>query len=225
MTYLFTLTVSFTDLTEFKLTLNGQAVGAAWIWLVALVSGWLILAPKCIATRHIWCLESATLAHARVAPTRIEDPVVDMAAISHRGLQMHDYSNYDALYHDQMCTSAVFNYARLHSWTRVSEFIICHFRNASDKFKQKIPVHGAHWNEDNLERNRMGTIEDVISYCRNSSDSAPHQRRITRYKDTILAAMMALLLQCCTTVATVIAFWYTPPFVSPTPMRFTRCAL
>ncbi|KAH8831675.1 hypothetical protein DL96DRAFT_1588623 [Flagelloscypha sp. PMI_526] len=209
--YMFTIAVSFTDLVEFKVTVAGQAVGCSWIWLITLVSGWLILSPKSIARRHLWCLENATRIHARLAPRTIDEVPVEMVAITQdRGLEIRNYDAYDSLHHDQMCSSPVFNYARIYSWTRSAEYLATHFENASSKFNNHIPVSRACWIAEEPEKNRLGTLEDVISYCRDSSDSLPRRPSIHRRIDIVFASFMAVALQSCVTAAAVIAFWYTP---------------
>ncbi|KAH8827882.1 hypothetical protein DL96DRAFT_1527707 [Flagelloscypha sp. PMI_526] len=214
LAYLLTVIISFMQLTDFAFTVNGQAIGCAWCFLVAIVTGWLIVSPKCSARRNAKCMLRANR-HAHVAPLEPFSSE-DLAGIlafkvpsigENRALEVIEEE--DDLLHDQMCSQPIYNYARFHTWTDLASEVYRYYRNAHFHARAHIPVHGRDWRHNQQDANRVGTMEEVIEYCEDDRLTPTSEWR-GRINDFLIACLSALALQWCTIGAGIIAFLYTP---------------
>ncbi|KAJ3829413.1 hypothetical protein F5880DRAFT_1523164 [Lentinula raphanica] len=186
--YVFTLVDSLSEVQQ-GIEVNGQAVGSVWLWLLPVVVAWLQISPK-------YALRRANNTAYVATPT-----VSNHYAISFR-------EDHNPLHDDERCTSPIYNYARLFSWTAVVEEIAGRFHEATRRAHLFQPVASeTAWipndrNGDMQEENRIGTEYEVIAYC---STFFP---RI--WKRIIVASVLALVLQWGTAGAAIFVVWETP---------------
>ncbi|KAH8823224.1 hypothetical protein DL96DRAFT_1683375 [Flagelloscypha sp. PMI_526] len=214
LAYLLTVTISFTRLQDVDVSVNGLAIGSAWCFLLTLVTGWLMVSPKCNARRNAKCLREAN-AIAHIAP---EDDLVpsDLFGVcieknpchtKHRALVLIEEP--DSLLHDQMCSQPIYNYARFYSWSAIACQIHEYFRNAHFQWYNSCTVHGGKPDIQDVARNRSGTLRQVINYCEDKR-LAPNSYFGGRGDDFALACVMAVWLQWGTIGAAIVAFIMTP---------------
>jgi hypothetical protein len=113
--YLFTVIDAFTSLQNVSDTFglgpgvspdgisDGQGVGSIWLWLLPIVIGWLIIAPKYQNDLNRSVLNNAN-EHCGRTPVKME--------------------TLPAVYADEAPSAPIFNYARFRSWTRNVETVL-----------------------------------------------------------------------------------------------------
>ncbi|KIK58770.1 hypothetical protein GYMLUDRAFT_245854 [Collybiopsis luxurians FD-317 M1] len=191
--------------------INGQAVGSVWLWLLPVVIAWLQISPKCDNVRVKDALNRAN----KVAHVAQPDGVSQLASLfsDYRGISLKEDD--DALHNDERCTSPIYNYSRLFSWTVAVEEISGYFREATRRSRLLKPVAAnTQWVTESRytvihEQNRCGTSSEVIDYCTSVNG------RLTQWGSgvwgrIIIASLMALLLQWGTAGAAIFIIWQTP---------------
>ncbi|KAJ3926443.1 MAG: hypothetical protein NXY57DRAFT_1029011 [Lentinula lateritia] len=189
--YLFTVIQSLSDVLQ-GVEVNGQAVGSVWLRLLPVVIAWLQISPKC---------DTNNIAY-----------VATHTGIRRRASQLEDY---DPSYNDEQCTSPIYNYARIFSWTAIVEEISGYFYEATRR--SHLLQHVAsemEWlpsdrNGVMRDENRIGNATEVISYC------LPFFPRRYQWGSgvwgrIIVASILALILQWGTTGAAIFVVWETP---------------
>ncbi|KAH8823226.1 hypothetical protein DL96DRAFT_1532771 [Flagelloscypha sp. PMI_526] len=211
LAYLLTIVTSSAQV---KNAVDGLAIGAAWCFLLAVVTGWLIVSPKCNARRNAHCLREAN-AIARVAPENIADHSTpqsvcietDAVYPKHRAFELIEEP--DTLLVDQMSSQPLYNYARYHTWTAISLQVHQYYRNAHFQRFHGITAHGGQYDSGDDGRNRFGTNSQILSYCEEDKYS-PAYALGGRSEDWLIACGLALSLQWGTIGAAVLAFVLTP---------------
>lgn len=213
LAYLFTVIDTFTNLppntTGPFFSSDGQAVGAVWFWLFPVVVGWQLISPKC---------ESGRLKHALLHANS------NVYAASNSGPQKTDtdvraftlyHASEDSMLGDAKYTAPIFNYARVLPWTQNVEHVAAVFRCASNHARNHQRVDGrprATWVEGTEIQpdNRRGTPEQVMAYCTSSFPNKRSHWGPGVWSRMLIASLIALLLQWCTTGAAIIISYYTP---------------
>jgi hypothetical protein len=213
--YLFTVVDSFADVTR-SINSNGQAVGSIWLWLVPIVVGWLLVAPK-IEARKLNDAMSRANKSARVA-TNQGTVTVDADEISRtkRAFSLATYDS-DFVLADELATAPIFNYARFLPWVEAVEEVAFAYHHACDKLSRNIPVDSLNPLNGSMHM-RYGTLEQVEKYCRPDDESPLPQLHYFRGPTCgpgvlgrfFIASAMALSLQWATPGSAIIILWYTP---------------
>ncbi|GLB39631.1 hypothetical protein LshimejAT787_0701410 [Lyophyllum shimeji] len=215
--YVFTVIDSFTrDITQ-SINVNGEGVGSLWIWLVAIVIGWLQISPKCDARRVTQAVERANNMAYVATPT--DGPVLASALSRQRAISPVQ-GDEDPLRHDETCTVPIYNYARFLPWVQAVEEVSEAFRAASGRAHLHLPVNSdMDWAQEDRyvtglhHRNRSGNRTQVENYCVPLGDTSLKRRSpwgpdvLSR---VVIASAIALGLQWGTTGAAMIIVWFTP---------------
>ncbi|KAE9388399.1 hypothetical protein BT96DRAFT_436762 [Gymnopus androsaceus JB14] len=208
--YIFTIIESLSDISE-EINVNGQGVGSAWLWLLPVVIAWLQISPKCDSTR----IRDAFRRANNIAYVATPDGLPKHAGIvsDHRAIFFNEAD--DVLHNDQRCTSPIYNYARLFSWTAAVEEISGYFHEATRNSRLHHPVDSdVQWvhGERNCplrDENRAGTSSQVVKYC---TSFFPRKSRWGSgvWGRIIIASILALILQWGTAGAAIFVTWETP---------------
>ncbi|KAE9388401.1 hypothetical protein BT96DRAFT_1004229 [Gymnopus androsaceus JB14] len=164
--YIFTVIDSLSEVSQ-EIQVNGQGVGSAWLWLLPVVIAWLQISPKCDSIRIRDALRRAN----HIAYVATSDGLPKCAGImsDHRAIFLNEAD--DVLHNDQRCTSPIYNYARLFSWTAAVEEISGYFHEATRHSRLHQPVDSdmqwvhAERNCPLRDENRAGTSSQVVAYC------------------------------------------------------------
>ncbi|KAH7908566.1 hypothetical protein BJ138DRAFT_1157411 [Hygrophoropsis aurantiaca] len=159
----FTVADSFANM-ETELSSSGQGVGSVWLWLIPIVSGWLLLSPKC-DHKH---LKSAVDRANDIAFVATSNGPVKASSLSGRSAITIDALEDKLSSPDEKCTPPVFNYARALSWARAAEDTLNVFRIASLKARDHKPVTPGDWQvrEGAIDSsNRSGSLHNIQVYC------------------------------------------------------------
>ncbi|KAJ3759523.1 hypothetical protein EV360DRAFT_82040 [Lentinula raphanica] len=208
--YVFTLVDSLSEVQQ-GIEVNGQAVGSVWLWLLPVVVAWLQISPKCDSIRVADALRRANNTAYVAMPTGIRK----RAALVSNHYAISFREDHNPLHDDERCTSPIYNYARLFSWTAVVEEFAGRFHEATRRAHLFQPVASeTAWipngrNGDMREENRIGTEYEVIAYC---SPFFPrrYQWGSEVWKRIIIASVLALVLQWGTAGAAIFVVWETP---------------
>ncbi|KIK58771.1 hypothetical protein GYMLUDRAFT_245855 [Collybiopsis luxurians FD-317 M1] len=208
--YIFTVIESLSNVLQ-GVEVNGQAVGSVWLWLLPVVIAWLQISPKCDSVRVKDALDRANKRAYVARPDGNPKPACSVS--DHRGLSLNEDD--DALHNDARCTSPIYNYSRLFSWTAAVEEISTYFREATRRSRLFQPVAtDTEWVPGNRytaihEQNRCGTSFEVVAYC-TSFLGRPTRWGSGVWGRIIVASFMALLLQWGTAGAAIFVVWQTP---------------
>ena len=221
--YLLTVADSLSNVTN-NINSSGQGTGSVWLWLLPIVVGWLVLSPKCDynrvhdayhkANRQVFVADSHD---ATAAPTHVT---------SNFGLTISPSPQWKL--YDRNITSPdesrippVFNYARTLSWSRTVYATSLFYRAAWRKSSHRIGVDGNHIpgniRNDVPRESRLGNRSQIIDYCHPDHHEYPGVNVLWprgMFFNMIVASIMALQLQWATTLAAVLAAWFTPTIVS-----------
>ncbi|KAH8823236.1 hypothetical protein DL96DRAFT_1502426 [Flagelloscypha sp. PMI_526] len=190
------------------------SIGAAWCFLLAIVTGWLMVSPKCNARRNAKCLRVAN-AIAHIAPSDHSEPLVldgiclenDPSYSQHRAFELIEEP--DSLLRDQMSSQPLYNYARYHTWTAICHQVHRYYRNSHFQRFHSHTVHGGRSDCRNNARNRSGTLSQVLKYCEEDKYT-PANSLGGRNEDWLIACALALSLQWGTIGAATLALVLTP---------------
>jgi len=186
--------------------------------------GWLVLSPKCDydrvhasyhkANRQVFVANSRDLT---AAPTHVT---------SNFGLTISpspEWKLYDRniTSPDESRIPPVFNYARALSWSRTVYVTSLFYRAAWRKASHRIGVDGRHIpgnvRSDVPRESRLGNRDQIIDYCHPGHHEYPGVNVLWPRGvlfNMVMASLMSLQLQWGTTVAAVLAAWFTPTIVS-----------
>ncbi|KIJ64196.1 hypothetical protein HYDPIDRAFT_28639 [Hydnomerulius pinastri MD-312] len=204
--YLLTVTDSLSNVAD-HINSNGQGTGSAWLWLLPIVVGWLVLAPKCAYGRVQHAFEQANQ-HIVVANAERN------ALKPNSGITIDAFHNISSP--DEARTPPIYNYSRALSWSRSAYITSLLYRSAWRKAQSQIRVDGsAGWqtvpNSRAIhETNRQGNRAQVIAYCQPECNSEDIRWAPGIFSRMVLASLVTLALQWGTTGAAVLAVWYTP---------------
>ncbi|KAL1723902.1 hypothetical protein EV715DRAFT_285961 [Schizophyllum commune] len=214
--FIFTIINTFT--TDDKLAIvnsSGQANGVLWLWLLAVVIGWLRISPKCDAERLSKAVANAN-GLACVATTN-GDPVEakHIGPSDYRALSLYDKNVLDPAFKDYLATPPIYNYARVFSWTRNVEEVARVFAaaNKRDDANEPLSRDGRPFQMPTKATprppaNREGTRDDVQAYC-SQRIPAPHWTP-GLWKRIAVASALAMLLQWGSTGSAILDIIYTP---------------
>ena len=206
----------------FSLHPSGQTIGSLWLWLLPIVTGWLLISPKCDSERVQNSLNRTNRRLAYVASSipgdgpKLASSKSRRFAISLRS----DHPSRDVLRRDEECTVPIYNYARFLPWAQAVETVADAFHAASERVDKHIPVDPAvEWvnpsNPYSLSHrpNRTGTQAQVVNYCLHEGESQGARRTMWGsgvWSRMFTAAVFALLLQWGTAGAAFLISWFTP---------------
>jgi hypothetical protein len=209
--YLFTVIDTFTTLAPNPSPdglSDGQAVGSVWLWLLAVVSGWLHVSPECDHThlRNAVARANSTIGVGATNSPSETDIVPEVQALTIRG------ESGDTIYNDEQCTAPIFNYARFLPWSQNVEEVVAAFHSASRQAGQQLHDNLSGWQsrESNLEvspDDLRGSVEQMGAFLNDSRRSHWGPGVLSRF---LLASAGALFLQWGTAAAAIIIVWYTP---------------
>ncbi|KAJ3833358.1 hypothetical protein EV361DRAFT_44201 [Lentinula raphanica] len=208
--YVFTVVDSLSDVLH-GVEVNGQAVGSIWLWLLPVVVAWLQISPKCDS---IWVADALRRAN-NIAYVATPTGIRKRAALVSNHYAISFGEDDDPLRDDERCTSPIYNYARLFSWTAVVEEIAGRFHEATRRAQLFQPVGSeTEWmpngrNGDMRKENRIGTEYEVIAYC-TPFFPRRYQWGSEVWKRIIIASVLALVLQWGTAGAAIFVVWETP---------------
>ncbi|KAF5348997.1 hypothetical protein D9758_012734 [Tetrapyrgos nigripes] len=216
LAYIFTIIESFTVTIAGIAQLfqiNGQGVGSVWLWLLPVVLSWLQISPKCDSLHIEQAVRRANeLAH--VATANPHEPVRASTIDTRRAIYLRHGQG--SLHTDERCTSPIFNYARIFSWTITVEEVAYCFRQASKRAGRFEPVGQQKWvrGDRNIRvqmENRVGTALEVQEYCGYYPDlTMPPRWGAGVWSRILVASLLALFLQWGTTGAALLIAWWTP---------------
>ncbi|KAF8839341.1 hypothetical protein BDN67DRAFT_780186 [Paxillus ammoniavirescens] len=205
--YLLTVADSLSNVID-NINSNGQGTGSAWLWLLPIVIGWLVLSPKCAYGRikHAYnrANEYVVVAQARKNPARPNPGLVVEP-------EPEDLSS-----PDEARTPPIFNYSRALSWSRSVYIASLLYDAAWSRAQDNQTVDNSDWNggssADVPDEHRQGNRGQIIDYCQPKSNINVDEIRWAPdiFKHMILASLVSLALQWGTTGAAVLAVWFTP---------------
>jgi hypothetical protein len=212
--YIATIISSFTKFSDFTARgsfMMGQSVGALWFWILALVTGWLWVSPKCDFAR----VKRALTRVNEIAFVATQRGTVEArAASTERAISMQEPYQ-DSVHSVQEWSPPIFNYARFLPWVQAVEDVRSAFYNASRNAGAHRPVNPAQeWKGARGAEidpvNRTGSVEHVIAYCK-----GPGSVRRSRWGPDVLSRMvlassLGLFLQWGTAGAAIVVAWYAP---------------
>ncbi|KAH8823233.1 hypothetical protein DL96DRAFT_1713669 [Flagelloscypha sp. PMI_526] len=193
---------------------GGLAIGSAWCFLLAIVTGWLMVSPKCNARQNSRCLKEVN-AITHIAPEHIAEQSNiqtvcienDPSRTNHRAFELIEEP--DNLLRDQMSSQPLYNYARYYIWTDIARQVHYYYRNAHYQRFHGLTVHGGLPDRHDDVRNRLGTLSQVINYCEEDKYT-PTNLQGGRSDDWFIACGLALLLQWGTIGAAILVEIMTP---------------
>ncbi|KAH7878004.1 uncharacterized protein C8R40DRAFT_1093380 [Lentinula edodes] len=189
-----------------------DGLGSVWLWLLPVVISWLQISPKCDSGRITESLRHANeIAYVAVEGCNKSKRAGEIS--DHRAFFFKDGHN--PLYSDERCTSPIYNYSRLFSWTAVVEEVCVCFEEATRRSRLYQPVASEkEWvlGEQSCYvelENRYGTSSEVVTYC------SPLFRQTDRWGPGVfgriaVSSIMALFLQWGTAGAAMIVAIKTP---------------
>ncbi|KAF8839344.1 hypothetical protein BDN67DRAFT_997316 [Paxillus ammoniavirescens] len=206
--YLLTIADSLSNVID-NINSNGQGTGSVWLWLLPIVIGWLVLAPKCAYDCIIHAYDRANECIVVVEETR-------NTTRPNLGLIVEPKDG-DLSSPDEARTPPVFNYSRALLWSRSVYIALLYYDVAWSRAQNNQPVHGTVWNGGNSadvpDEHWKGVHRQIMAYCQPLDDDTKVDTfRLAPeiIKHMILASLMSLALQWATTGAAVLAVWFTP---------------
>jgi hypothetical protein len=212
--YILTITTSLTDFINSAAhtdSLVGQSVGSAWFWMLALVTGYLWISPKCDFNRVKGILNQVNENVCVASHNGIfKASEVSMAcAISIR----ERYQG--SLLSTMELSPPIFNYARFLPWVQAVEDVRSAFyvasRNAGAHRAVQPDMDWIGGGGAGIDpANRLGSMEQIEEYCR-----APDYVRRSRWGPDVgsrifVASFLGLALQWGTAGAAIVVVWFTP---------------
>ncbi|KAG6810341.1 hypothetical protein H0H92_012347 [Tricholoma furcatifolium] len=219
--YIFTIADSFTGDVTAAVNANGQGVGSLWIWLLAIVSGWLLISPKCDSHRLHQAMTRAN--NIAFVATPCDGPVPTSSLSDEQAISLKQ-GVMDTLFYDESCTVPIYNYARFLSWVQAVEEVSDIFNAASERARRHSSVDpNIPWGKDTKylagidHKNRIGTQSQVEAYCLIPGEHPMKTRAKGRtvwgpdvISRILIASSVALFLQWGATGAAVVVVWLTP---------------
>ncbi|KAF8120916.1 hypothetical protein EV363DRAFT_1406755 [Boletus edulis] len=201
---------------------SGQGTGSVWLWLLPIVIGWLVLSPKCDYDRVHDAYDRANR-QVFVADSR-DATAAPIHVTCNFGLTISsspDWKLYgrNITSPDESRIPPVFNYARTLSWSRTVYVTSLFYRAAWRKSSHRIGVDGnripRNVRNDIPRESRLGNRDQVIDYCHpdHHRDEYPGINVLWPRGvvfNMIVASLMSLQLQWGTTIAAILAAWFTP---------------
>ncbi|KAF8120918.1 hypothetical protein EV363DRAFT_1187658 [Boletus edulis] len=216
--YLLTVADSLSNVAD-SIQSNGQGTGSVWLWLLPIVIGWLVLSPKCDYDRvH----DAYHRANRQVFVADSRDATAPPIHVAYNfGLTISsspDWKRYgrNITSPDESRIPPVFNYARTLSWSRTVYLTSLFYRAAWRKSSwHRVGVDGnripRNVRNDIPRESRLGNRDQVIDYCHPDHHDGINvlwPRGVVF--NMVVASLMSLQLQWGTTIAAVLATWFTP---------------
>ncbi|KAF9523983.1 hypothetical protein CPB83DRAFT_949095 [Crepidotus variabilis] len=213
--FIFTVIDSLSTNIDESVWANGQAVGSVWLWLLAVVVGWLQISPKCDSVHLDHSLERAnklafTSSGKSIAETDTEPAIyLDMDP--------------STLRYDESRSPPIFNYAR-------SAALVQAVERVADAFDVCLPFfHYLHRTPQAHAKDSSSTGETIEFLDREPQENPgvkkkiadpfiirPRARRMPQrwgdgtWERIFISSCIALFLQWSTTGAAFMVLWYTP---------------
>ncbi|KAF8436493.1 hypothetical protein L210DRAFT_3622432 [Boletus edulis BED1] len=218
--YLLTVADSLSSVAD-SIQSNGQGTGSVWLWLLPIVIGWLVLSPKCDYDRvH----DAYDRANRQVFVADSRDATAAPIHVTYNfGLTISsspDWKRYgrNITSPDESRIPPVFNYARTLSWSRTVYLTSLFYRAAWQKSSwHRVGVDGnripRNVHNDIPRESRLGNRDQVIDYCHPDHHEYPGINVLWPRGvvfNMIVASLMSLQLQWGTTIAAILATWFTP---------------
>ncbi|KAF9233589.1 hypothetical protein BU15DRAFT_53665, partial [Melanogaster broomeanus] len=204
--YLITVSDSLSNV-EDHINSNGQGTGSVWLWLLPIVIGWLVLAPKCDYARINHAYNRAN-EYIRVtgSPRNSMKP--------NPGLIVEPKDD-DLSSPDEARTPPVFYYSRALSWSHAAYITWLFYDAAWSQAQATHPVNTtSEWkivdNGDVHDDNRQGSPDQVVAYCQPNRSLDKIRWAPGIFLRMILASLVTLAMQWGTTGAAVLTVWFTP---------------
>lgn len=221
--YIFTVVDSFTALSNdfgpvFSPDINdGQAIGSVWLWLLAVVIGWLQLSPKCDDATVKAAMDKANkeafIASDDGVPLKASEMSDEWAFFL---VEEGEGDNEDGARDDERASPPIYNYARFFPWSQNVERVVSVFRNAASRAHMHIPANlSSSWHkaerDDTINGlNRNGTLDQLHSYCADPASPRRGSCDAQICSRFLLAACAGLALQWGTVGGALINMIYTP---------------
>ncbi|KAF8436496.1 hypothetical protein L210DRAFT_3762207 [Boletus edulis BED1] len=218
--YLLTVADSLSNVAN-SINSNGQGTGSVWLWLLPIVIGWLVLSPKCDYDRvH----DAYRRANRQVFAADSRDATAAPIQVTYNfGLTISsspDWKLYgrNITSPDESRIPPVFNYARTLSWSRTVYLTSLSYRAAWRKSSwHRVGVDGnripRNVSNDIPRESRLGNRDQVVDYCQPDHHEYPGINVLWPRGvvfNMIVASLMSLQLQWGTTIAAILAAWFTP---------------
>ena len=197
---------------------SGQSIGSLWLWLLPIVTGWLLISPECDSERLKNSINRVNRI-AYVATPGGDGPEL-ASSKSRRYAIFLRFDHRDILHRDEGCTVPVYNYARFLPWVQAVETVADAFRAASERVDQHIPVdtkvgwvNPSNFHSLSHRPNRKGTQEQVVDYCLLDRESQGARRAMWGsdvWSRMLTASFLGLSLQWGTAGAGILISWLTP---------------
>ncbi|KAF9233600.1 hypothetical protein BU15DRAFT_79950 [Melanogaster broomeanus] len=204
--YLITVSDSLSNVEEHHNS-NGQGTGSVWLWLLPIVIGWLVLAPKCDYARinHAYNRANEYIVIADKPRNSIKP---------NPGLVVEPKDD-DLSSPDEARTPPVFYYSRALSWSHSAYITWLFYDTAWSRAQDNHPVNtNFPWktidNGDVHDDNRRGSRDQVVEYCQPRQNLDKIRWAPGIFSRMILASLVTLAMQWGTTGAAVLTVWFTP---------------
>ncbi|KAG6371065.1 hypothetical protein JVT61DRAFT_10602 [Boletus reticuloceps] len=218
--YLLTVADSLSNVAN-SINSNGQGTGSVWLWLLPIVIGWLVLSPKC---DHDRVHDAYHRANRQVFVADSRDATAAPIHLTYNfGLTISsspDWKLYgrNITSPDESRIPPVFNYARTLSWSRTVYLTSLFYRAAWRKSSwHRVGVDGnripRNVPNDIPRESRLGNRDQVRDYCHPDHHESPEINVLWPRGvvfNMIVASLMSLQLQWGTTIAAILAAWFTP---------------
>ncbi|KAG6820458.1 hypothetical protein H0H93_000212 [Arthromyces matolae] len=118
--YVFTVVDSLQgDITE-AISAHGQGIGAIWLWLLPIVTGWLQTSPKCDTGKLYRAIRNAN-SRAHTITENFGTVLVDDIPDAEYALSLSTTGRRNGYLPDESCTAPIYNFSRHFSWSHSVE--------------------------------------------------------------------------------------------------------
>jgi hypothetical protein len=191
--YLFTVIDSFTGDIRTSLEVNGQGIGTLWLWLLPVVLAWLKVSPRMPenSSEISQILRRARGKHPKIRNR--EGSVVLGEGHPYWPISVTEHLEGDQeIYADECCTSPLYNFARIFSWT-----VAC--QKIAAVLSRRLPT-----SRESSEHRNNTTSRRV------SEGVVPPLAASNVFRRMSIALVFSLLLQWGTAGSAIMVVWYTP---------------
>jgi hypothetical protein len=192
LAYVFTVIDSFTGDIQSSLEINGQGIGTLWLWLLPIVLAWLKVSPRVPEDSEEipQILRRAQGRHPIIRDR--EGAEVPLEGQHFWPISVAEYPDEDLeIYADECCTSPLYNFARIFSWTAACQKIVA-------VLSRRPPTSRLHGHTAIISRSGL------------QKAAVPPLAASGVFRRMLIALAFSLLLQWGTTGSAIIVVYYTP---------------